>query len=110
MAFPVQINDNLAAGNCFGVTVTDACGQTASQCFSLPPYALPAIADEYTHPCLRHQPDRFGKPNAYRGLSTLVVQLELAPADLQDSYEYAGPERGPQRRLFCDGDRCLWEE
>ncbi|MFM9946576.1 MAG: T9SS type A sorting domain-containing protein [Saprospiraceae bacterium] len=37
------INAGLSAGACHSVTVTDACGQTAVQCFNLPNYAAVAI-------------------------------------------------------------------
>lgn len=76
--FSGPINDNLATGNCFGVTVTDACGQTASQCFNLPAYVLPAIADEYTHPACGTNP-------------TGSVSLTLTGGFAPFSFSWVGP-------------------
>lgn len=36
-------SSQLGNGQCHSVTVTDACGETASQCFTLPSYQVPSI-------------------------------------------------------------------
>jgi len=72
------INDNLTAGNCYGVTLTDACGQTTSQCFNLPTYTQPVIADEYTHPACGSNPT---------GTVSLTLTGGLTPL----SFSWSGP-------------------
>ncbi len=65
------INDNLSAGSCHSVTVTDACGQTTSQCFSLPAYQQPSIISGSTHAACGSNPTGSINLNVTGGLQPL---------------------------------------
>lgn len=65
------VNDNLAAGSCHSVTVTDACGQTTSQCFNLPAYQQPSIISGSTHAACGSNPTGSINLNVTGGLQPL---------------------------------------